>query len=131
MISSNELFKPEQKVKVILHLYNVQVYKGIEQGYQVSIRAITKTCATQSNFLHPLLHNAKSKASQGRRAQEEVGQHQVDLGGGDVAEEGEELEGLRQGLGEQGQDQVWSSGQVCLLLQVRDAHFAGGSRKCN
>ena len=89
MISSNELCKPEQKVKVFLHLYKVQVYKGIEQGYQVSIRAITKTCATQSNFLHPLLHNAKSKASQGRRAQEEVGQHQGDLGGGDVAEEGE------------------------------------------
>ena len=89
MISSNELCKPEQKVKVFLHLYKVQVYKGIEQGYQVSIRAITKTCATQSNFLHPLLHNAKSKASQGRRAQEEVGQHQVDLGGGDVAKEGE------------------------------------------
>ena len=32
VISSNELCKPEQKVKVFLHLYKVQVYKGIEQG---------------------------------------------------------------------------------------------------
>ena len=55
VISSNELCKPEQKVKVFLLLYKVQVYKGIEQGYQVSIRAIIKTCASQSNFLHPLL----------------------------------------------------------------------------
>ena len=30
MISSNELCKPEQKVKVFLHLYKVQVYKGID-----------------------------------------------------------------------------------------------------
>ena len=55
MISSNELCKPEQKVKVFLHLYKVQVYKGIEQGYQVSIRAIIKTCAFKSNFPHPPL----------------------------------------------------------------------------
>ena len=32
VISSNELCKPEQKVKVFLLLYKVQVYKGIEQG---------------------------------------------------------------------------------------------------
>ena len=68
MISSNELCKPEQKVKVFLHLYKVQVYKGIEQGYQVSIRAITKTCATQSNFLHPLL-STMPRAKQAKAAE--------------------------------------------------------------
>ena len=68
MISSNELCKPEQKVKVILHLYKVQVYKGIEQGYQVSIRAIIKTCAFQSNSLHPPL-STMPRAKQAKAAE--------------------------------------------------------------
>ena len=68
MISSNELCKPEQKVKVFLHFYKVQVYKGIEQGYQVSIRAIIKTCAYQSNFLHPLL-STMPRAKQAKAAE--------------------------------------------------------------
>ena len=68
MISSNELCKPEQKVKVFLHLYKVQVYKGIEQGYQVSIRAIIKTCAFQSNSLHPLL-STMPRAKQAKAAE--------------------------------------------------------------
>ena len=46
----------------------MQVYKGIEQGYQVSIRAITKTCASQSNFLHPLL-STMPRAKQAKAAE--------------------------------------------------------------
>ena len=68
MVSSNELCKPEQKVKVFLHFYKVQVYKGIEQGNQVSITAIIKTCAFQSKFLHPLL-STMSKANQAKAAE--------------------------------------------------------------
>ena len=49
-------------------MYKVQVYKGIEQGNQVSITAITKICAFQSNSLHPLL-STMPRANQAKAAE--------------------------------------------------------------